>query len=99
MTNRELCERILEILVQRGGYESHIDVYQDLRNLILDLAAPETETGEMETFEAKSGTAPTCPKCGAFASPSINFGEWWCPKHGVFHESKSAEPKCEEDTK
>lgn len=43
MTNREICERILEILVRRGGYEDHLDIYKDLRGLLLDLAAAEEE--------------------------------------------------------
>lgn len=46
MTKREICERILEILVRRGGYEDHLDIYKDLRDLILDLAAPVEEEPE-----------------------------------------------------
>ena len=50
MTKREICERLMDILVQRGGYEAHIEVYQDLRSLLLDLAVPEEkpERGEGE---------------------------------------------------
>ena len=43
MTKREICERILEILVRRGGYEDHLDIYKDLRDLILELAEPDDE--------------------------------------------------------
>lgn len=43
MTKREICERLLEILVQS---EVRIDVYQDLRDLILDIAAPAKEETE-----------------------------------------------------
>lgn len=56
MTKREICERLLEILVQRGGYEAHIAAYQDLRNLILDLAAPDdhfADVGKMVREEEK----------------------------------------------
>jgi hypothetical protein len=59
MTKREICERLIDILVQRGGYEDHIDVYQDLRSLILDLAAPEEDAPK-----AEEKAEPKCPKCG-----------------------------------
>ena len=65
-------------------------------------AAPEEEkapklgvtlTQKAETFEATTRMPPKCPKCGAFASPNLNSREWWCPKHGVFHEPEFEEAK------
>ena len=61
---------------------------------------PDRGEVEKETFEAKPSSIPTCPECGdtasiicpecgAFASPSLNSGEWWCPKHGVFQIPKA----------
>lgn len=91
MTKREICERLMEILVQRGGYD------QDLRNLILDLAAPEEEKPEREEKHpgvlAKPGKDGEiefcwCQKCYAKADvvhDPFGDGENWsyCKNCGV----------------
>lgn len=105
MTNREICERILEILVQRGGYEAHIAVYQDLRSLLLDLAAPdehfaaagkmmgkkhEEETPPLFTY-TDEGQKSRCPQCGQLCVRDMVTGNWWCRTHGSFKSKRVEE--------
>ena len=68
------------------------DVQRQIRSILLDAVTKAVAAEEeIETFEAKPGTPPTCPKCGELTVADLNHGEWRCAKHGVFHETKRRE--------
>ena len=54
MTKREICERLLEIRDQfSAGHLGPVRIKDALRDLLLDLAAPETEEEKKAAFEAR----------------------------------------------
>ena len=98
MTKREICERLLEIRDQlKTGWQRNDvparelcrDATFDLRDLILDLAAPKEEPKEAHhgiIVDPKGEHPPRCLRCGLDAEivSYIGRGEEWvlCPKCG-----------------
>jgi hypothetical protein len=94
MTKREICERLLEIRDQSSaGHLGPVGIGDALRDLILDLAAPEEEKPKSKEAEAVMGTA-RCPACGLIAYPILGSPfKWRCETHGEFFVYPGETPK------
>lgn len=106
MTNREICERLMEIRDQSSaGHLGPVGIRDALRDILLDLAAPVEETPKAEEKHpgviAKPGKDGEiewcwCQKCYAQADVVHNpFGDgenWgYCQKCGVSFRLKHGE--------
>lgn len=104
MTKREICERLMYIREQSaGGHLGPVGISAALRDLLLDLAAPEEEEEEKKLpgVIAKPGKDGEiefcwCQKCYAHADvvhDPFGDGENWsyCPKCGVSFRLKRKE--------
>ena len=120
MTKREICERLMGIrdnmihgqdgANSMGEFSCVLSATGNLiRDLILDLAAPEEEpkreTPEAEVKEAEE-TAPyvwidckaekrTCPKCGTLSprAAHVEGFTYYCPKCKRYFSNAVGEPK------
>lgn len=108
MTKREICERLMEIRDQSSaGHLGPVGIRDALRDLILDLAAPdehfasvgkmmekrrEEEMPPLFTYTGEDQKRP-CPQCGQLCVRDMVSGNWWCRTHGSFKPKRGEEEK------